>query len=1099
MTVPNGDVGDPVASLLRMSEQELANHVAGRDVRAYGAASMATLATVLAFLGLASRQAMGEKVPVLPGAGSTGGQIAWAAALGLMMLAAGWLARNVVMKRLQTTIVVSLLLHLLMCVVFQKLNVNFPLARVAQPEAGESSLSEVSLPDYGGMESIDAPVPDWDATTENAVTDARTEDVQRQMNEVEISDDLQQVEFERPQEIARTEEMQRQEVEIRQREMEAELQRRAAAQQAAATEAETTPRVETQAAAAAELQARAEARRSEDSLPAAQRERMVAETQSAPRVLAQEIPSRREEMTPEQRDVEAARRQARAAQAVEATANSIESIELATADAAEAVTRERETELQRQSQTSLSQMQRRTDEAPATSRVVNVENTAAGRLAAAERLPANTAPVSGGAASQQRAVSGAAGALSALDSSAQSVEVASVAGADAPMLDASSSSVVATRGNTGRVPVGAAQTGGGVVSGASTSTMVAALGSGTIGRQASAGSGQPRLGDAVSSPVSGSTGRSGQRQPLAGGGTVAGEVAVAAAEASRASGNGVLATGPVSSVVGRAAPGVAATVSNRSGGGSASAAVPSAVRPTSVRSGSGTGTDDLASGGTSAPAVTLGRNAGLSAQGQSRLPAVRSTAAATLPPGAALAEQGGALVLAGPQAAVASSRGVLNSGGGLSGPRTTTVGRRTAGLPGTSRATTIGRSRAALPIASGGSTGLSRTPATGNVAPSLASTSEIAGLVKRAAPGAEAVQGGPISAGFSMRRPDIRREAVRKLGGNDASEQAVERGLKWLAGHQFAAGNWSIHELNCSDEGCTGHGSFQADTAATGLALLAFLGAGHSHRAGEYQPEVDRGIQWLLQNQKSNGDLYTDTSEFVWLYSHGMAAIALCEAYGMTRDPDLKEPAQRAVDFIVAAQHPEFGGWRYRPQFESDTSVSGWQLMALKSGQMAGLNVPKTAYEGVSKWLDSVEDRSSPGRFSYHPSKPDTLAMTAEGLLMRQYLGAGRLDTSLTAGAGFLKQRLPRLEERDAYYWYYATQVMFHMQGDYWFQWNGAIRDLLVNSQEKGGHVAGSWDPESPTRSKWGNAGGRHYVTCLNLLMLEVYYRHLPLYIELAE
>jgi hypothetical protein len=348
-----------------------------------------------------------------------------------------------------------------------------------------------------------------------------------------------------------------------------------------------------------------------------------------------------------------------------------------------------------------------------------------------------------------------------------------------------------------------------------------------------------------------------------------------------------------------------------------------------------------------------------------------------------------------------------------------------------------------------------------------------------------------------MRRPDIRREAVRKLGGNDASEQAVERGLKWLADHQFAAGNWSVHELNCKDHECLGHGSFQADTAATGLALLAFLGAGHSHRSGEYQEEVGRGIKWLVQSQKETGDLFVDGAEFVWLYSHGMAAIALCEAYGMTKDPALKGPAQRSLDFIVAAQHPEFGGWRYRPRFESDTSVSGWQLMALKSGQMAGLNVPKSAYDGVSKWLDSVENKSSRGRFAYHPSKPDTLAMTAEGLLMKQYLGAGRLDGSLTAGASYLKQYLPRLEERDAYYWYYATQVMFHMQGDYWFQWNARIRDLLVNSQQKASGTAGSWAPESPTKSKWGEAGGRHYVTCLNLLMLEVYYRHLPLYIEL--
>ena len=1084
-----------MTSLLRMSEKELAKHVAGQGFRAYGAVGMATLATVLAFLGMATRQAMGEKVPVLPGAGSTSGQIGWAVGLGLMMLAAGWLARNVIMKRLQTTIVVSLLLHLLLCFLFQRLNVDFPLANVTEANDGDASaLSEVALPDYGGMEASDAQTPEWEANTTNAVADARTENMQRQQSEIEVSTEQQRAEVERQQEIARAEEMRRQEVEVRQREMAAELERQTTAEQAAASEAAAVPEVSTQAAADAELQVRAEAARAASSVQTAERERTEIETQVDPRLQAQQVESQRVEMTPEQRNVETARRQARSAQAVESAAAS--SVEVATADAAEATARERESELQRQSEASLAEQQRQMENSPAASRVVTIQNNAAGSLSAAERLPSNSAPASGGAASQQRSVSSAAGALSATEAAAQSVEVASAAGASMPTLDATAASSVATRGNTGSVPVGAEQSGGGAVSGASANATVAAIGSGTIGRQTSAGSGQPQLGDAVSSPVANGAGRTGQRQPLSGGGTQAGEVAVASAGASRASGNAVLASGPDSSAVERSSTGVAGTMTARSGG---TGSVPSASRSTSVRgSGSGGGTDGLAAGGTSAPAATLSLNAGLSTDGQSRLPAGRSTTAAALPPGAALAEQGGALVMAGPQASLGTGNsGAITGSGGLSGPRTTLGGRSTAGLPGTSRSTGIGRTQSSLPVTGGGSSGLSRTPATGTDGPSLASAAEIAGLVKRSTPGPGAVQSGPISAGFSMRRPDIRREAVRKLGGNDASEQAVERGLKWLASHQFAAGNWSIHELNCKDHDCLGHGSFQADTAATGLALLAFLGAGHSHRSGEYQDEVARGLQWLVQSQKETGDLFTDSSEFVWLYSHGMAAIALCEAYGMTKDPGLKDPAQKSLDFIVAAQHPEFGGWRYRPQFESDTSVSGWQLMALKSGQMAGLNVPKSAYAGVSKWLDSVESRSSQGRFAYHPSREDSLAMTAEGLLMRQYLGAGRLDSSLTAGAGYLKQRLPRLEERDAYYWYYATQVMFHMQGDYWFQWNGAIRDLLVNSQEKGGHTAGSWDPESPSKSKWGEAGGRHYVTCLNLLMLEVYYRHLPLYIDL--
>jgi hypothetical protein len=348
-----------------------------------------------------------------------------------------------------------------------------------------------------------------------------------------------------------------------------------------------------------------------------------------------------------------------------------------------------------------------------------------------------------------------------------------------------------------------------------------------------------------------------------------------------------------------------------------------------------------------------------------------------------------------------------------------------------------------------------------------------------------------------MRTPEARAEAVDKLGGNDISEAAVERGLEWLAAHQYAAGNWSIHEMNCRDHDCTGHGIYQADPAATGLALLSFLGAGNTHTTGKYQTVVDRGLKWLIERQTSAGDLFAAESEFAGFYSHGIAAIALCEAFGMTKDAQLREPAQRAIDYIVASQHPKFGGWRYQPQFESDTSVSGWQLMALKSGEMAGLKVTNAAYAGVKTWLDSVEDDENAGRFSYHPTKEVTSSMTAEGLLMRQYLGARRDNSAVQAGASFLQQRLPRAESRDVYYWYYATQVMFHMQGEHWAAWNEVLRDTLVESQEKGGPVRGSWSSELPTKDTWGRSGGRHYVTCLNLLMLEVYYRHLPLYIEL--
>lgn len=370
--------------------------------------------------------------------------------------------------------------------------------------------------------------------------------------------------------------------------------------------------------------------------------------------------------------------------------------------------------------------------------------------------------------------------------------------------------------------------------------------------------------------------------------------------------------------------------------------------------------------------------------------------------------------------------------------------------------------------------------------------------------------------GYKQRDP-INREAIAKQhGGSEGTERAVELGLEFLARHQLPDGRWSLHDFAAGRPGFSneGAGSMRSDTAATGMALLAFLGAGYTHVEGKYEDAVHRGLNFLLINQRDNGDLFKPEDEQsnanVWLYSHGIAAIALCEAYGLTRDEALRDPAQRGLDFIVAAQHPDLGGWRYSPQRGSDTSVSGWQLMALKSGELAGLGVPRSAYQGVQRWLDGAQASQSDIRYVYMPGaeiahqRTPSRVMTAEALLMRQYLGWQRNERRLMAGADYLGRNLPSLGsptsyERDAYYWYYATQVMFHMQGTHWQEWNESLRPLLVNNQEQSGVLRGSWDPLQPSPDRWGVHAGRIYVTSLHLLMLEVYYRHLPLYRTLED
>ena len=350
-----------------------------------------------------------------------------------------------------------------------------------------------------------------------------------------------------------------------------------------------------------------------------------------------------------------------------------------------------------------------------------------------------------------------------------------------------------------------------------------------------------------------------------------------------------------------------------------------------------------------------------------------------------------------------------------------------------------------------------------------------------------------LQAMLRLRQSESKNDLLKTFGGNTATEATVERGLNWIELHQHDEGQWSLDrftqlcEKHHAAHKCDGTGN-ASDTAATGFALLPFLGAGHTHKDGKHQEAISRGLKWLVEKQKPDGDLFVGGAGNTQMYSHGIATIALCEAYAMTRDPALRDPAQKAIDFIVAAQHPTSGGWRYTPGDSGDTSVFGWQVMALKSGQMAELNVPQATLDKAKQWLVIVGgEGDNEGRFGYTNNSPN-LTMTAEGLLCLQYLGGERNDPRLVAGSRVLAENLPTKET--SYYWYYGTQVMFHMQGEPWQKWNAALRNTLVETQVKQGSMAGTWDPND----NWEKTGGRVYATSLRLLMLEVYYRHLPLY-----
>jgi len=337
-------------------------------------------------------------------------------------------------------------------------------------------------------------------------------------------------------------------------------------------------------------------------------------------------------------------------------------------------------------------------------------------------------------------------------------------------------------------------------------------------------------------------------------------------------------------------------------------------------------------------------------------------------------------------------------------------------------------------------------------------------------------------------------------GGNLITEAAVARALIWLAKQQKSNGSWEID------------GSHKSPIAGTGIALLPFLAAGYTHKGApkesfnpndkdrkpsKYPKQIEEGLKYLVGKQTLAGDFGTMN-----MYEHAIAAMAVCEAYGMTNDARYRAAAQRATDFILKAQHGAGGGWRYSPGQAGDTSVTGWQIQALKSAHLAGLKVPKENLNRATRFLDSVAGGTPSGSTYGYVDKSGSPQMTAVALLCRQYLGWGPKNPGLIGGVEYLKmskspvmpmkdQPVPEID--DMYYFYYATQVVHFYGGPDWHEfWNPRMREWLIARQVTGtGSSSGSWNP-APGGT--GDAGGRLVTTCMALLTMEIYYRHLPLY-----
>jgi hypothetical protein len=342
-----------------------------------------------------------------------------------------------------------------------------------------------------------------------------------------------------------------------------------------------------------------------------------------------------------------------------------------------------------------------------------------------------------------------------------------------------------------------------------------------------------------------------------------------------------------------------------------------------------------------------------------------------------------------------------------------------------------------------------------------------------------------------------RLKAAQPFGATPRTETAVLAALDWLAGAQSADGRWDADAHGAGRETKTlGHDRYgagaQADMGISGLALLAFLGAGETHLAGKHRVAVQHGLEFLLANQTGDGNLAGSAELFAAMYCHGIATLALSEAYALTGDNRLLPGLQRALQFSITAQSAA-GGWRYRPNEPTDPgdmSQFGWQLMALKSADLGGIPMPINTRARMIRFLQSCSIGKSRGLAGYRPGDRGSRTMTAEALVCRYFLDAENSPAALDEGVAYVMEEPPRRQTANYYYWYYGTLAMFQHQGEDWRRWNAALQAELLARQRWDGASAGSYDPDD----LWGGYGGRVYSTALAALCLEVYYRYLPVH-----
>lgn len=333
-------------------------------------------------------------------------------------------------------------------------------------------------------------------------------------------------------------------------------------------------------------------------------------------------------------------------------------------------------------------------------------------------------------------------------------------------------------------------------------------------------------------------------------------------------------------------------------------------------------------------------------------------------------------------------------------------------------------------------------------------------------------------------------EAIEALKKYDKPvDAAIDKALSWLAAQQHKEGYWP-----------SGLGK---DPAITSLAVMAFLAKGHTPGNGPYGERINRGIDFVLGCAKPNGMLVAGSAT---MYIHGISTLMLSEVSGMVdreRQDRIDKVLPHAVRLILTAQQvkkaPQFaGGWRYTPQSgDSDISLTGWSLMALRSARGNGALVPKDAIDKAVEFVlrcrpagakvNRKDPKAQPIGFAYQPGGPSGLARTGVALLCLELCGRHRSDDALDAG-DYVLGHLPR-NYGEAYFYYsiyYCSQGMFQLGGSYWEKWAPHLYEMMLKFQSKDGSWRQGASGEAP--------GGTCYSTAISVLALTVSYRQLPIY-----